>query len=75
MWHFYRNALTRAIGIRGGGDKPEIRRHRLVDGDRLMLCTDGLTEPVSDDAGDDLHGTVHGVPPMSGVVTAHSRRA
>ena len=46
--HRYRHALTRAIGIRGGGDEPEIRGLRLADGDRLLLCTDGLTAMVDD---------------------------
>lgn len=44
----FRNALTRAIGIRGGGGEPEVRRHRLADGDRLLLCTDGLTGMVDE---------------------------
>jgi PPM family protein phosphatase len=46
--HRYRNVLTHAIGIRGTGDQPEIRRLRLADGDRLLLCTDGLTDMVDD---------------------------
>ena len=46
--HRFRHVLTHAIGIRGAGGEPEIRRLRLADGDRLLLCTDGLTDMVDD---------------------------
>ena len=46
--HRYRHVLTHAIGIQGAGGEPEIRRFRLADGDRLLLCTDGLTDMVDD---------------------------
>ena len=42
------HVLTRAIGIRGVGAEPEFRRAGLADGDRLLLCTDGLTDLVDD---------------------------
>ena len=47
-WCYYRTALTRAIGIPGAGDESDIRRLRLADGDRLLLCTDGLTDMVDE---------------------------
>ena len=44
----FHHMLTQAIGIRENGAEPEIRRVRLTDGDRLLLCTDGLTDMVDD---------------------------
>jgi protein phosphatase len=44
----FRHVLTRAIGFPGGGT-PDVGRYRLTDGDRLILCTDGLTD-MADDA-------------------------
>jgi protein phosphatase len=41
-----RTALTHAIGIPDTGGLPDITRVKLVDGDRLLLCTDGLTDLV-----------------------------
>ena len=46
--HRLQHMLTQAIGIQGVGADPEFRRVRLADGDRLLLCTDGLTEMVDD---------------------------
>jgi protein phosphatase len=46
----FRHILTHAIGIEESGGEPTIRRFRLADGDRLLLCTDGLTEMVEDAA-------------------------
>lgn len=46
----YRHALTHAIGIRDDGADPDIRRLVLQDGDRLLLCSDGLTDMVDDAA-------------------------
>jgi protein phosphatase len=46
IWQYYRNALSRAIGIPETGGDSEILRLRLADGDRLLLCTDGLTDMV-----------------------------
>jgi protein phosphatase len=43
----FRNVLTRAIGV--GGD-PDVTRYKLADGDRLLLCTDGLTDMVTDES-------------------------
>jgi protein phosphatase len=44
----FRHVLTRAIGFPNGGS-PDVGRYRLADGDRLILCTDGLTD-MADDA-------------------------
>jgi serine/threonine protein phosphatase PrpC len=44
----YRHVLTHAIGIRESGSEPDVRRFQLEDGDRLLLCTDGLTDMLDD---------------------------
>ncbi len=44
----YRHMLTQAIGVREDGAEPDIRRLQVEDGDRLLLCTDGLTDMVDD---------------------------
>jgi serine/threonine protein phosphatase PrpC len=41
--------LTDTIGGRAGAPEIEIERHTLKDGDRLLLCTNGLTDMVDDD--------------------------
>ena len=46
--HGLRHVLTRALGGRGGDVEVEVQHSRLADGDRLLLCTDGLTEMVPD---------------------------
>jgi protein phosphatase len=47
--HRLRHVLTQALGVGGGGGKPEVQRLGLADGDRLLLCTDGLTDMVEDE--------------------------
>ena len=47
--HRLRHVLTQAIGIQETGVDPDIRRLQLTDGDRLLLCTDGLTRHVPDE--------------------------
>jgi protein phosphatase len=44
--HRLRHVLTRALGGHGGDVEAEVQHLRLADGDSLLLCTDGLTEPV-----------------------------
>jgi len=44
----YKHVLTQAIGTRGGSLHPEVHRMRLQDGDRILLCSDGLNEMVDD---------------------------
>jgi serine/threonine protein phosphatase PrpC len=46
--HHLRHVLVRTLG-RAAGEAPDMRRTVLEDGDRLLLCSDGLTEMVSDD--------------------------
>src|SRR5262249_48759882 len=42
------HVLTRCIGGPDPGCEPDVARHRLADGDRLLRCTDGLTDRVDD---------------------------
>jgi PPM family protein phosphatase len=46
--HVRRNTLTNYLGTRHGKVKADLRWLRLTDGDRLLLCTDGLSEMVDD---------------------------
>ena len=48
--HAKRNALTNFLGGHHGKVKADLRWLRLADGDRLLLCSDGLNEMVDDDA-------------------------
>src|SRR5262245_10844964 len=46
--HARRNTLTNYLGGGHGKVKADLRWLRLRDGDRLLLCTDGLSEMVDD---------------------------
>ena len=48
--HPGRHVLTGALAIRGAFAQVELKRTRLEDGDQLLLCSDGLTEMVSEEA-------------------------
>ena len=48
--HKWRNVVTNVIGGPSEGVFAEIHKLALLDGDTLLFCTDGLTQPVSDDA-------------------------
>jgi protein phosphatase len=48
--HVKRNALTNFLGGHNGKVKADLRWLRLADGDRLLLCSDGLNEMVDDAA-------------------------
>jgi protein phosphatase len=45
-----RHVLTRCVGGRDAACEPDVAHYRLADGDRLLLCTDGLTDMVDDAA-------------------------
>ena len=47
--HDLRHVLTDAIGGRAGEPDIEIHNYLLLDGDVVMLCTNGLTDLVEDD--------------------------
>jgi protein phosphatase len=44
----YHHMLTQAIGVRENGSEPDTRHLQLNDGDRVLLCTDGLTDMADD---------------------------
>jgi protein phosphatase len=46
--HRLRNVLTSALGGSQKNVRAEIRRWKLADGDRLLLCSDGLTDMIDD---------------------------
>jgi protein phosphatase len=46
--HRLRHVLTNALGGSQKDVRVEIQRFKLIDGDRLLLCTDGLTDMVED---------------------------
>ncbi len=46
--HAKRNALTNFLGGHNGKVNADLRWLRLADGDRLVLCSDGLNEMVED---------------------------
>lgn len=48
--HKRRHVVTNVIGGPREGVQAEIHKIKLIDGDTLLLCSDGLTEPVDDDA-------------------------
>ena len=52
--HRWRHMLTGVLGGRGAKDAPEVQILRLEDGDQLLLCTDGLTNMLDDNAIGDI---------------------
>jgi protein phosphatase len=46
--HRMRHVLTKFVGSGGGDLEVDIQHLQLADGDRLLLCTDGLTDMVPD---------------------------
>ena len=47
--HRYRNVLWKYIGSNEVGEGPEVKVVNLQAGDRLLLCTDGLSSFVPDE--------------------------
>ncbi len=47
--HPSRHILTSAIATRGAFAQVELKHWRIEDGDRLLVCSDGLTEMVPED--------------------------
>ncbi len=47
--HRYRNVLWKYLGSSEVGEGPEVKLVNLQTGDRLLLCTDGLSGVVSDE--------------------------
>lgn len=46
--HRLRHVLTRVVGCSGGDVEVEVQHVHLIDGDRVLVCTDGLTDMVPD---------------------------
>jgi PPM family protein phosphatase len=47
--HPWRHVITNAIGGTETGGRPELQRVSVQSGDLILLCSDGLTDMVSDD--------------------------
>jgi serine/threonine protein phosphatase PrpC len=47
--HRYRNVLWKYLGSNEVGEGPDVKMVQLQAGDRILLCTDGLTGVVPDD--------------------------
>jgi PPM family protein phosphatase len=45
-----RRVLTHAIGLEDTGGEPDLYHYKVEPGDRMLLCTDGLTDMVDDGA-------------------------
>jgi protein phosphatase len=56
--HRLRHVLTNALGRSAGDIEIEIQDMQLTDGDRVLLCTDGLTDMVDDATIADVLGRI-----------------
>jgi protein phosphatase len=46
--HHLRHVVLKVLGDQSRRAEPDVHQHALDDGDRLLLCTDGLTEMVAE---------------------------
>ena len=60
--HRLRHRLTRLLGDNVDGVDPDIQRLVVADNDILLLCSDGLTEMVSDEGVAEILAAGHGAP-------------
>src|SRR5260370_11890785 len=59
--HEHKNVITRSLGARQSGPAgAEALALKLKRGDKLMLCSDGLTAHLEDDQIHDIFGRHHG---------------
>jgi protein phosphatase len=63
-WH---HSLTNCLGGTGQPVRVEFHHFRLADGDQLLLCTDGLTDMISDEEITQI--LIQGVPTREGAQT------
>jgi protein phosphatase len=47
--HRFKNVLWKYLGTKEVGDGPEVKQVAVQPGDRILLCSDGLSGPVTDD--------------------------
>jgi protein phosphatase len=58
--HRRRNVVTNVVGGPNKGVFAEIHKLKVADGDLLLLCTDGLSEPVADETIGEILGSADG---------------
>ena len=47
--HRFRHLLTQSLGTEKVEIEPQIEHYELADGDKLLLCTDGLSDQISEE--------------------------
>jgi protein phosphatase len=55
--HQLRNVVTNAVGGGTSGVEPEVHKHTVAAGDRVLLCTDGLHGVVSEERISEMLGS------------------
>lgn len=48
--HFFRHHLSQCLNDSGAAIQPEVQHIDLQDGDRVLVCSDGLTDMINDQA-------------------------